>query len=98
VKKQRAVFQRKNLCQNETSNLLGQLDTNFLGGLSSRIQFVIYFFLQNLSFKTFVAFAFGKLHSSPSSTRVIFVAKATHVLNYDKFCWKKLDQLLYYTE
>jgi uncharacterized phage-associated protein len=32
---------------------------------------------------------------SPSSTRVIFVAKATHVLN-DKFCWKKLDHLLYY--
>jgi hypothetical protein len=48
-----------------------------------------------LSFKIFVAFAFGKLHSSPSSTRVIFVAKATHVLN-DKFCWKKLDHLLYY--
>jgi hypothetical protein len=46
-----------------------------------------------LSFKTFVAFAFGKLHSSPSSTRVIFVA--THVLN-DKFCQKKLDHLLYY--
>jgi hypothetical protein len=54
------------------------------------------FFLQNLSFKAFVAFAFGKLHSSPSSTRVIFVAKATHVLN-DKFCRKKLDHLLYYT-
>jgi hypothetical protein len=72
-----------------------QLDKNFLGGLSSRLQFVVYFFLQNLSFKTFVAFAFGKLHSSASSTRVIFVAKATHVLN-DKFCWKKLDHLLYY--
>jgi hypothetical protein len=41
VKKQRAVFQRKNLCQNETSNLLGQHDKNFLGGLSSRIQFVV---------------------------------------------------------
>jgi hypothetical protein len=66
VKKQLVVFQRKNVCQNETSNLLGQLDKNFLGGLPSRIQFV--------------AFAFGK---------------ATHVLN-DKFCWKKLDHLLYY--
>jgi hypothetical protein len=32
---------------------------------------------------------------SPSSTRVIFVAKATYVLN-DKFCWKKLDHLLNY--
>jgi hypothetical protein len=31
---------------------------------------------------------------SPSSTRVIFVVKATHVLN-DKFCWKKLDHLLH---
>jgi hypothetical protein len=46
-----------------------------------------------LSFKAFVAFAFGKLHSSPSSTRVIFVAEAAHVLN-DKFCRKKLDHLL----
>jgi hypothetical protein len=79
VKKQLVVFQRKNLCQNETSNLLGQLNKNFLGGLSSRIQFV--------------AFAFGKLHSSPSSTRVIFVAKATHVLN-DKFCRKKIRPLI----
>jgi hypothetical protein len=52
--------------------------------------------VQNLSFKAFVAFASGNLHSSPSSTRVIFVAKATHVLN-DKFCRKKLDHLLYYT-
>jgi hypothetical protein len=41
VKKQLVVFQQKNLCQNETSNLLGQLDKNFLGGLSSRIQFVV---------------------------------------------------------
>jgi hypothetical protein len=53
---------------------------------------VVYFFLQNLLFKTFVDFAFGKLHSASSSTRVIFVAKATHVLN-DKFCWKKLHRV-----
>jgi hypothetical protein len=53
---------------------------------------VVYFFLQNLLFKTFVDFAFGKLHSASSSTRVIFVAKAIHVLN-DKFCWKKLHRV-----
>jgi hypothetical protein len=41
VKKQRAVFQRKNLCQNETSTLLGQLDKNFLGGLIFSSKFVI---------------------------------------------------------
>jgi hypothetical protein len=41
VKKQLVVFQRKNLCQNETPNLLGELDKNFLGGLSSRIQFLV---------------------------------------------------------
>jgi hypothetical protein len=41
VKKQLVIFQQKNLCQNETSNLLSQLDKNFLCGLSSRIQFVV---------------------------------------------------------
>jgi hypothetical protein len=41
MKKQLVVFQRKNLCQNKTSNLLDQLDKHFLGGLSSRIQFVV---------------------------------------------------------
>jgi hypothetical protein len=48
VKKQWAVFQRKNLCQNETSNLLCQLDNNFQVEYNSWSNF----FQQNLSFKT----------------------------------------------